>query len=87
LDIYVQIFFLGYETARTLAYFGATVILACRNLEAANKCVKVILEERPSAKLEVMHLNLASLKSVRMFAEEYRSKKWYAGKKRQVYRN
>ncbi|XP_062609573.1 WW domain-containing oxidoreductase-like, partial [Saccostrea cucullata] len=67
---------IGYETARTLAYFGATVILACRNLEAANKCKKTILEERPSAKLEVMHLDLASLKSVRMFAEEYRSKKW-----------
>ncbi|XP_061189876.1 WW domain-containing oxidoreductase-like [Saccostrea echinata] len=67
---------IGYETARTLAYFGATVILACRNLEAANKCKKTILEERPSAKLEVMHLDLASLKSVRMFAEEYRSNKW-----------
>ena len=67
----------GYETAKTLAYFGATVILACRNLEAANKCRNVILEDRPSAKLEVIHLDLASLKSVRMFAEEYRSKKWY----------
>ncbi|XP_022286339.2 WW domain-containing oxidoreductase-like [Crassostrea virginica] len=67
---------IGYETAKTLAYFGATVILACRNLEAANKCRNVILEDRPSAKLEVIHLDLASLKSVRMFAEEYRSKKW-----------
>lgn len=66
----------GFETARTLAYFGATVILSCRNLDAANKCKQMILEDRPSAKIEVMHLDLASLKSVRMFAEEYRSKKW-----------
>ncbi|KAK3085657.1 hypothetical protein FSP39_006774 [Pinctada imbricata] len=67
---------IGFETARTLALYGATVILACRNLDSAEKSRQSILQERSQAKVEVMHLDLASLRSVKMFADEYRSKQW-----------
>lgn len=30
---------LGYETAKHLAQHGATVVLACRNMDKANECV------------------------------------------------
>lgn len=37
---------LGRETARSLAFHGAHVILACRNLELAKKAVAEIQKER-----------------------------------------
>ncbi|XP_069112759.1 WW domain-containing oxidoreductase-like [Argopecten irradians] len=67
---------IGFETARTLALHGAMVVLACRNTAAAKECQAAILKERPLATVEVMALDLASLNSVRAFAEEYKLKKW-----------
>jgi NAD(P)-dependent dehydrogenase (short-subunit alcohol dehydrogenase family) len=65
---------LGLETARALAAQGATVILACRNLEKANAAKVDIQQTMPNAKLEVMHLDLADLASVRQFATLFISK-------------
>ncbi|KAL8610346.1 hypothetical protein ACOMHN_041160 [Nucella lapillus] len=67
---------IGFETARSLALNGATVILACRNLKAARECQQVIVKEMSKAKVEVMHLDLASLRSVREFAETYKNLGW-----------
>ncbi|CAI9734942.1 WW domain-containing oxidoreductase-like [Octopus vulgaris] len=67
---------IGFETARSLALHGAFVILACRNVESANEACQKILDERPIAKVEVMPLDLASLKSVRYFSETYKCRKW-----------
>ncbi|XP_071088414.1 WW domain-containing oxidoreductase-like [Haliotis cracherodii] len=67
---------IGYETARSLALHGATVVLACRNMEAANTCRSQILAERSEAKVEVMHIDLASLASVRQFAQQYIQHGW-----------
>lgn len=67
---------IGYETARSLAFHGATVVMACRNIEKAGKCRDKILAERPKASVEVIQLDLASLKSVKMFAEEYKRRAW-----------
>ena len=36
---------LGFDTSLYLAYKGASVILACRNLERANKAKEKILKE------------------------------------------
>ncbi|CAE1272785.1 WWOX [Acanthosepion pharaonis] len=68
--------FAGFETARTLAFHGATVILACRNLESAAAASEKILAERSTAEVEIMALDLASLKSVRYFADTYKCRKW-----------
>ncbi|GLT31200.1 hypothetical protein SLA2020_059520 [Shorea laevis] len=64
---------IGTETARVLAMRGVHVIMGVRNM-AAGLCVKeAIVKEIPSAKADVMELDLSSLESVRKFASEYNS--------------
>uniref|UniRef100_A0A3Q2WNN7 WW domain-containing oxidoreductase n=1 Tax=Haplochromis burtoni TaxID=8153 RepID=A0A3Q2WNN7_HAPBU len=65
----------GFETARSFALHGAHVILACRNLTRANKAVSLIQEEWHKARVEAMMCNLASLRSVREFAESFKAMK------------
>ncbi|XP_053401007.1 WW domain-containing oxidoreductase-like [Mercenaria mercenaria] len=67
---------IGFETVRSLAFHGAHVVMACRNLVAAKECRDKIVEERSKAKVEVMKIDLASLKSVQEFAEQYKQKQW-----------
>uniref|UniRef100_A0A336M5I4 CSON010351 protein n=1 Tax=Culicoides sonorensis TaxID=179676 RepID=A0A336M5I4_CULSO len=61
---------IGKETARGLAKMGAKVIMACRNLETANKARDEILTETNNSNLIVYKLDLSSQKSVRQFAAE-----------------
>ncbi|GAA3996246.1 SDR family NAD(P)-dependent oxidoreductase [Deinococcus rubellus] len=65
---------LGYETARALALHGATVIMACRNLDKATQAAEQIRALNPAGQVEVMHLNLADLASVRSFADEFKAR-------------
>ncbi|MGD0190402.1 MAG: SDR family NAD(P)-dependent oxidoreductase [Rhizomicrobium sp.] len=61
---------LGVETARTLASHGATVVGAARNLDKAHKATEPV--RAAAAKgggLELVELDLASLKSVRACAD------------------
>ena len=62
---------IGRETALDLARRGARVILACRDLEKANTAAKEIRKTTGNDKVFVKMLDLASLKSVRTFAEEF----------------
>lgn len=62
---------IGLETARALAHRGARVVLACRNLEKAADAEADIAASVPGASLEVLHLDLADLASVRAFAQAY----------------
>lgn len=62
---------IGLEAARELARKGARVILAIRNLEKGRDAEKNIKGEVPEAQLDVMELDLASLKSVRSFAADF----------------
>ncbi|XP_076121680.1 WW domain-containing oxidoreductase [Alosa pseudoharengus] len=66
---------IGFETARSFALHGAHVIMACRNLSRATKAVNLILDEWRKARVEAMLLDLASLRSVREFSEEFKAKK------------
>ncbi|TFG71992.1 MAG: SDR family NAD(P)-dependent oxidoreductase [Anaerolineales bacterium] len=63
---------IGYEAAKELARKGARIILACRNIPSAETAQMHIQSEITNARVEVMHLDLANLTSVRKFAEEYR---------------
>ncbi|MGW8886439.1 oxidoreductase [Streptomyces sp. NPDC055749] len=60
---------LGLETTRALARRGARVILAVRDEEKGRRAVAEIAGEQPGAALEVRHLDLADLDSVRAFAD------------------
>lgn len=62
---------IGTETARVLAMRGVHVIMAVRNVSAGNSVKDTIVKEVPTAKLDVMELDLTSMASVRKFASEF----------------
>jgi NAD(P)-dependent dehydrogenase (short-subunit alcohol dehydrogenase family) len=62
---------LGLAAAGALAKAGATVVLACRNTEKGEAAMASIRAESPSAALGLEPLDLASLDSVRDFAERF----------------
>ena len=59
---------LGLVTARELARAGATVVMACRNVQKGDAAAAEIGAEVPEARLQVAELDLSSLTSVRSFA-------------------
>jgi NAD(P)-dependent dehydrogenase (short-subunit alcohol dehydrogenase family) len=65
---------IGKETTRALAKKGATIIMACRNLEKAEPVCEMIQTESKNPNIEVMKLDLASLKSVRNFTQEFKAR-------------
>lgn len=62
---------IGVETTRVLALHGVHVIMAIRNIAAARDVKEAILKEIPSAKIDVMELDLSSMASVKKFASEF----------------
>ncbi len=62
---------LGYETALALAGKGAQVILAVRDEAKGRATQERICQVYPQAQVESLALDLADLKSVRRFAENY----------------
>ena len=65
---------IGYETAKALAVKGADVVMACRNLEKANIAASEIRMGVKDARLDIIHLDLADLSSVREIAEIFKSR-------------
>ncbi|KAI4324941.1 hypothetical protein MLD38_030382 [Melastoma candidum] len=64
---------IGKETVRVLALRGMHVIMAVRNMTAGREAKEDIVQKIPSAKVDTMELDLASMASVRKFADEYKS--------------
>ncbi|KAL8504656.1 hypothetical protein ACS0TY_016003 [Phlomoides rotata] len=62
---------IGLETARVLALRNAHVIIAARNTEAANEAKQTILKDNDEARVDVLKLDLSSLKSVEAFADNF----------------
>jgi len=62
---------IGFEAAREMARRRAHVILACRDAAKASEAMQQIHTLHPTASLEVLQLDLASLDSVRRFAREF----------------
>jgi NAD(P)-dependent dehydrogenase (short-subunit alcohol dehydrogenase family) len=60
---------IGFWTSYALAGAGASVILACRNLERADAAVRAIRSRVPNTDLSVLHLDTADLVSVRSAGE------------------
>jgi len=65
---------LGLESTKALAAKGATVVMACRNLSKAEEAKAEVLAANPSARLDVMALDNASLASVRAFADAFKAR-------------
>jgi len=64
---------IGIETARDMANRGARVIFAVRNLEKAKPVVEDIKTTTGNDNLQIMKLDLCSLKSVLDFVKEFKS--------------
>ena len=60
---------LGFDTSLHLAYLGASVILACRNLDRALKAKEKILTEVPNAKLFIEEYDQADFTSIVNFSK------------------
>lgn len=65
---------IGYETALELAARGAHVILACRNMNAAEQAAERIRHSTQNPNVTCRHLDLGEQKSVRQFAAEFMQK-------------
>jgi NAD(P)-dependent dehydrogenase (short-subunit alcohol dehydrogenase family) len=63
---------IGYHTAAALAFRGAHVVLAVRNLEKGNEALSRIVAAAPRADVAVQPLDLSSLDSVRSAADALR---------------
>ena len=62
---------LGLETSRALASAGAHVTLAVRNLAQGQAAAKAITAQFPQAKVDIGHMDLGHLGSVRQFASSW----------------
>ena len=63
----------GFEAIKAFARKGAHVVMACRNLEKAEKAKSKIINEIPSASLEIIELDLSDLSKVRSFVVSFRN--------------
>lgn len=69
---------LGFETAKRIAEEGHQVILACRNMEKGSIAAATIKSATGNGNIEARQLDLASLSSVREFAEGMKDTVIYA---------
>ena len=65
---------LGLECATTFAEKGATVVMAVRSIQKGEQAKADILKQHPQARLDLMKLDVGDLKSVREFADAFKSK-------------
>ncbi|XP_059285227.1 short-chain dehydrogenase TIC 32 B, chloroplastic-like isoform X1 [Lycium ferocissimum] len=63
----------GLETARVLAMRNVHVIIAARNMEAANEAKQLILKDNKTARVDIEKLDLSSIRSVKAFADNFKS--------------
>ena len=61
---------LGFETAQVLAWRGASVVLAVRDIEKGKRAAARIADTAPGADVMVQALDLTSLDSIRAAADE-----------------
>ncbi|XP_043695294.1 short-chain dehydrogenase TIC 32, chloroplastic-like isoform X1 [Telopea speciosissima] len=64
---------IGTDTARVLALRGVHVVMGVRDVAAGRNVKEAIMKEVPTAKVDVMELDLSSMASVRKFASDFHS--------------
>src|ERR1700753_3645 len=63
---------IGYQAALELARHGAHVLLGVRSRDKGDAALARLLQQAPGASAEVVELDMASLASIRRFAEEFK---------------
>ncbi|KAK9839194.1 hypothetical protein WJX81_000665 [Elliptochloris bilobata] len=66
---------MGWYCAKALAEHGAHVMIASRSLDRTQKAAQMIMDGKPSGKVEAMHLDLTSFQSITDFAKAFKAKK------------
>lgn len=62
---------IGTETCRVLALRGVQVVMGVRNTSSGACVREEIVRQIPTAKIEVLELDLSSMSSVRRFAKNF----------------
>ena len=65
---------IGYEAARVLVNKNAEVVIAVRNQQKGDAALNKIKSQNSNADVKVMLLDLANLKSIKTFADNYKKK-------------
>ena len=65
---------IGLETTKDLLRQGATVIMASRNTDQANKAIESIQNNSQKSRCEFMHLDLTDYDNINQFVEQIKSK-------------
>lgn len=65
---------IGYSTALGIAKLGATTILASKNKQRGKEAEKYIIEQSNNKNVELLFVDLASISSIREFADKFNSK-------------
>ncbi|XP_074822221.1 E3 SUMO-protein ligase ZBED1 isoform X2 [Natator depressus] len=65
---------IGYHTVKHLARLGMHVIIAGNDESEGQEAVRKIKEETVNEKVEFLHCDLASMKSIREFVQQFRAK-------------
>jgi len=65
---------LGFEATKIFASKNATVVMACRSLDKAKEAKQTILLDYPNARLDILQLDLGSLKSIKLFVGAFEKK-------------
>ncbi len=65
---------LGYQSALELSKKNANVIIACRNVDEGLGAKAKIILEVPTAKIDIIQMNLTDETSIREFSEDFKQK-------------
>lgn len=65
---------LGLESSRILASKGATVVMTARNMTKGQAAFDDIMQDQPTASLDLMQLDVGDLDAVQAFADAFKAK-------------
>ena len=66
---------IGYKETEIMLYLGASVVMACRNMEKAEIARDTLLQEYPQAEITLMQLDMADFASIDRFAKRLAQEK------------
>jgi NAD(P)-dependent dehydrogenase (short-subunit alcohol dehydrogenase family) len=62
---------IGFSTTKRLASLGASIVMGCRNIAIASEICDAVRRDTGNPNIEVMELDLASIKAIHVFSEKF----------------